>query len=263
MNRGAKKEMKRAMAIWKLRKQFNVHKFKKLKDLITRKNNERTFKAFLKWQTNSCIMYHSCRARILQIEVSQKLYLSQIFYQMRYILRKEKQLRQRTLNAYLKAWKDHIHYNRHLMQTNMAAIQFGQVNNRFILKNCFDELRHHCEKMKYMTLDIAVREDVDVGIKQTREYNFERERAFLTKNKLRASFAVRAMLGKRLFSYFHKWRKETNKLRELCKSKVWDRFLKIYRNYELIYFQRWKDQNNLAVMQKRSKIVYDIEKKNA
>jgi hypothetical protein len=36
--------------------------------------------------------------------------------------------------------------------------------------------------MKYMTLDIAVKEDVDVAIRDTRQYNIDRERAFLTKN---------------------------------------------------------------------------------
>ena len=105
-----------------------------------------------------------------------------MFNQMRFILRKEKQERIRTLNSVVKAWKDNIHYNRHLMQTNMAAIQFGQTNNRFILKNCFDGLRQHTEQMKYMTLDIAVKEDVDVAIRDTRQYNIDRESAFLTKN---------------------------------------------------------------------------------
>lgn len=87
---------------------------------------------------------------------------------MRFILRKEKQERIRTLNSVIKAWKDNIHYNRHLMQSNMAAIQFGQTNNRFIQKNVFDALRHHTEQMKYMTLDIAVKEDVDVAIRENR-----------------------------------------------------------------------------------------------
>jgi hypothetical protein len=91
-------------------------------------------------------------------------------------------MRQRTLNSVVKAWKDNIHYNRHLMQTNMAAIQFGNVNNRFILKNCFDELRQNREQMKYMTLDIAVKEDVDVAIQDTKQYNLDRENSFLVKN---------------------------------------------------------------------------------
>jgi len=37
--------------------------------------------------------------------------------------------------------------------------------------------------MKYMTLDIAVKEDVDVAIRNTRKYNVDREQAFLTKNQ--------------------------------------------------------------------------------
>jgi hypothetical protein len=74
--------------------------------------------------------------------------------------------------------------------------------------------------MKYMTLDIAVKEDVDVAIKNTKQYNVDREQAFLTKNQQRAGFAVRAMLGKRLFTYFLKWRKESNHIRDTCKTKV-------------------------------------------
>ena len=58
----------------------------------------------------------------------------------------------------------------------------------------------------------------------------------MTKNKLRACFAVRAMLGKRIFSYFMKWRKESCQIRDVCSTKVYDRLLKIYRNYQLLYF---------------------------
>jgi hypothetical protein len=71
------------------------------------------------------------------------------------------------------------------------------------------------------------------------------------------------MMGKKLFAYYHKWKKETDHIRVTCKTKVYDRLLKICRNYELMYFQKWKDQNNLAIMQKRSKIVYDIEQNNS
>ena len=145
----------------------------------------------------------------------------------------------------------------------MAAIQFGKVNNRFILKNCFDELRQNREKMKYMTLDIAVNEDVDIAINATKQFNMDRERSFLVKNQLRAGFIVRAMMGKKLFAFFFKWKKETDHLRVTCKSKVYDRLLKICKNYQMMYFHRWRDQKNLAVMQKRSKIVSDVESKNS
>ena len=125
MNQSAKKEMKRCLTIWKLRKQFNIHKLRKMRELVYKKMYNKMRKAFLRWQQQSGLMYHSCQVRLLQIEYSQKLYLSQVFYQMRQTLQKEKQLRIRTLNSILKAWKDHMHYNKHLMQTNMAAIQFG------------------------------------------------------------------------------------------------------------------------------------------
>jgi hypothetical protein len=49
MNRGAKKEMKRAMTIWKMRKQFNVYKCRRLRDIIVEKNKDKAKKAFLRW----------------------------------------------------------------------------------------------------------------------------------------------------------------------------------------------------------------------
>lgn len=110
-----------------------------------------------------------------------------------------------------------------------------------------------------MTLDIAVKEDVDVAIRNTRQYNVDREQAFLTKNQNRAGFAVRAMLGKKLFAYFQKWKKESDHIKILCKTKVWDRLLKIAGNYKLAFFIRWRDQNNLAVMQRKAKIVSEID----
>ena len=85
--------------------------------------------------------------------------------------------------------------------------------------------------MKHRTLDIAVREDVDVAIRNTRLENIEREQQFLTKNQLRAGFIVRGMLGKRLCSYFVKWRRETGHFTYTCKTKIAVKLIKIYKSY--------------------------------
>ena len=141
LNKGAKKEVKRAIAIWASKVNFNEQKIKKLRAMIISRNKDKMRKALLRWQTWSNFIEHQCRVKLLQIECSQKLFLSQVFHQARVVLRNEKRLRQRTLNSYLKAWRDHVHYNRHLMQTNMAAIHFGQTNQRYLMKTVFDELR--------------------------------------------------------------------------------------------------------------------------
>jgi predicted RNA-binding protein len=65
MNRSAKKEMKRAMTIWKLRKQFNIYKLRRLRELVATKINTKTKKAFLRWQSQSELMHHCVRVRIL------------------------------------------------------------------------------------------------------------------------------------------------------------------------------------------------------
>lgn len=65
-----------------------------------------------------------------------------------------------------------------------------------------------------------------------------------------------------MFAYFQKWKKESDHIKTLCKTKVWDRLLKISGNYKLCFFLRWRDQNNLAVMQRKSKIVSEIDQRN-
>jgi hypothetical protein len=52
------------------------------------------------------------------------------------------------LNHTLKAWKEHIRQNRHLMQANMAAIKFVEVNKSFLMKNCLDALKINKEVKK-------------------------------------------------------------------------------------------------------------------
>jgi hypothetical protein len=47
--------------------------------MILKMNKDNSQKAFLKWKTQSTLMMHCCRVKILQIEYSQKLYLSQAF----------------------------------------------------------------------------------------------------------------------------------------------------------------------------------------
>lgn len=76
MNRSAKKEVKRAMTIWKQRKQFNEHKYLRLRKAVLGQEKDKCKKAFNRWQQQSRLMEHCVRVKILQIETSQKLFLS-------------------------------------------------------------------------------------------------------------------------------------------------------------------------------------------
>jgi hypothetical protein len=132
---------------------------------------------------------------------------------MRTALRNQKRLRHMTLNSYVKAWKDYISYNRHLMQKNMAAIQFGKENRTYLLKNCFDELRQEAERSKYDAMYKAVKEDMDPAIASTSDWNKNKDNAIFMKNKFRASSILRDMMGKNLFTYFMQWKAETDAYR--------------------------------------------------
>jgi hypothetical protein len=98
-------------------------------------------------------------------------------------------------------------YNRHLMQTNMAAIQFGLTNQKYILRNCFDELRQNREKRKFELLHHAVNSDMNVAIAETKAFNEKKSFKLENVHKMRAGNIVRDMIGRRLFAYFDHWTK--------------------------------------------------------
>lgn len=64
----------------------------------------------------------------------------------------EKRQRLRTLRVMIKGWREYVDYNRHLMLTNMAAINFSSVNREYLLKAVFDALRVNKESSKHLLL---------------------------------------------------------------------------------------------------------------
>jgi len=47
---------------------------------------------------------YACRVKVLHQEFTKKMFLSQVFHQLKNQIRVEKQQRVRTLNSFLKAW---------------------------------------------------------------------------------------------------------------------------------------------------------------
>mmetsp|Transcript_2433 Transcript_2433/g.3717 ORF Transcript_2433/g.3717 Transcript_2433/m.3717 type:complete len:98 (-) Transcript_2433:273-566(-) len=79
LNRGCRQELKRALSIWKGRKEFDLTKLQKAKNLAIRRRNNIWRTAFHQWQTYSLQVEHLTRVRVMQIDMSQKLLLSQVF----------------------------------------------------------------------------------------------------------------------------------------------------------------------------------------
>jgi hypothetical protein len=205
MEMEAKQEKKRAIDIWKQKQIFQGHQSKLVKRLLKWRENRFKEQALYEWKAYSCLLEHSCRVRCLQLDITTKAYLSQLFSQMRLTLRNEKRVRQMYLNSYLKAWQDYVVYNRQLMQTNMAAIQFGQINRKYTLQACYNTLRQHTETKKHGMMKNAVEDDMDIAIQETEQFNQDKMKALLTSNQRRAGNIVRDMLAKRLYAYFMHW----------------------------------------------------------
>lgn len=115
LNRGAKQEQKRALAIWKERQSFDKYKLRKIKAVLRKRNNNNLTIAMNFWRGYSNVLNHHCRVHILHQEFTQKVFLSQVFSQMKFVLRNDKRRRIRCLNQYVKAWSEYCRYNRHLM----------------------------------------------------------------------------------------------------------------------------------------------------
>lgn len=114
------------------------------------------------------------------MEYAQKLFLSQVFSQMRLVVRNEKRMRIRTLNVFCKAWKDYIFFNRHLMLVNTAAINFCKVKQYTLLKNCFNQLLKNREDRKYELIKQSLNDEVDVAIANFTKFNHEKQSKMLT-----------------------------------------------------------------------------------
>ena len=224
----SKQEKKRAMDIWKQKLGFNKLTDRKLKQIIKRRNDRFLAQAIYNWKNFSMVLENACRMRMLQVGYTEKLYLSQLFNQMKSVLRFQKQKRIRALNSYVKAWKDACHYNRHLMQSNMAAIQFGKVNTSYSLRSYFNALRQNAETKKFKLLDHAVKKDMNIAIAQTAEFNKNKSIALLTSNQQRAGNIVRDMLAKRLWSYVEHWKNENSNYRITMNTKVRDKIIRLY-----------------------------------
>jgi hypothetical protein len=151
------------------------------------------------------------------------------------------------LNQYLKAWKDGISYNRHLLQTNMAAIAFGQHNQKYLLHNIFNELRHHRERSKYELTSRAVKDEMDVAIAEARAFNADKQYQVTRKHQNRAGNMIRDAFGKRLHSYFAKWRDHTLSYKQTMNIKVKSRIIHMYNNYMNSYFDHWKKNAHIKV----------------
>ena len=146
---------------------------------------------------------------VLHRETTNRVLLSQVFSSLKIMTRIEKQDRLRILAHCVKGWRDHIRYNRHLMHANMASIQFVQSNQKYTMKACFTELVRHKESKKFKLLNHAVENDMNPGIKDLEDHNYNKSRAILTKSQYRASIIVRNMFAKQLFTYYKKWFEET------------------------------------------------------
>ena len=87
---------------------------------------------------------------------------------MRIVIRHEKQLRIRRLNHFLKAWKDYISYNRHLMQVNMAALSHAKISRQKMMRDCLNEMRNSNKQERYQRKYAHLRNEVDVAIAEHR-----------------------------------------------------------------------------------------------
>jgi len=105
----------------------------------------------------------------------------------------------------------------------------------------------------------ALKEDMDVGIAQAKEFNGKKSTELARSNQLRASNIVRDMLGKRLWSYFEHWRDANANYHQTMDMKVKGKIIRMYKNYLQSYFTAWKKKLNDKERQKKMKMVQTMQ----
>ena len=103
---------------------------------------------------------------------------------------------------------------------------------------------------------------MDVAIRDTKEFNQNKTNKLLTANQIRAGAITRNSIGKRLYSYFQKWRDETDHYKNTMEGKVKFRILKCYSKRVGSYFDHWKKNVYEKELRKRKKIIMDLQSEN-
>jgi len=86
----AKCELKTALQIWKEAHGFDNHKLRRFRALIRKQNQDNLSYCVNTWRSFGKYMEYQCRVKVTHMEFTQKLFLSQLFSQMRGVIRTEK-----------------------------------------------------------------------------------------------------------------------------------------------------------------------------
>jgi len=141
----------------------------------------------------------------------------------------------------------------------MASIAFRDSNTKYTKRAVFQALLQHTESKKYALLDHAVKNDMNVAIDEHTEYNLKKNKKLLVANQLRACNISRDMIGKKLFSYFNKWKYETDNYRVTMQTTVRNRVLRSYDKLMRSFFDQWKKKSFDKVRRKKMKMVQELQ----
>lgn len=117
-----KQVKKRAVDIWKQGLQSIDHRMFRFRSTLRKIHNTSMKKAWSKWIGYNENVETAVRLRLLHINSSERLMLSQTFNNLKIAARSSKFSRLRKLKLCFHEWRNFNRYNRHLMLSNLAAI---------------------------------------------------------------------------------------------------------------------------------------------
>ena len=71
-----------------------------------------------------------------------------VFAGFKYEVYERRRGRRNKLFHVFKAWKDMIRHKKYMMKQSVACFQFKKQNDTYIIKTCFDALKHNKEEEK-------------------------------------------------------------------------------------------------------------------
>eukprot|EP00347_Sterkiella_histriomuscorum_P005910 403354803 len=242
-------ELKRSFIIWKERlDKFNLQKTK-VKKLIWKLYFNKLSGAFNNWQNHVTNIDAQVRLNLLSKQFSQKQYLTILFHNFKYQVTENKRKRINILFHCLKAWKDHLTYQKFLMATSVQAMHFRRNCDSTILKQCFDAFRIHKETEKFLKINHILQEEELPMIESITAQNEDIEVQNKFKAKQRACQSVKKMMSKQLYEYFELWKQHSEEYKETLRTTIKDKIIKVYMEKIRKAFTYWKalnDQNKLT-----------------
>ena len=165
-----KKELKRAINIWKATNQQRSYRVRKIRGTIVKRYQHQLQIALNVWRMVGEEVDLECRTILLKRQYIERTYTASVFNALKEGVLQTKKLRLIRQGVIFNAWKSYIAWKRHTLAQNVSILNFQTANKHYITKVCFDAFKYNKQKRATKLIMHALRDNMDVALEECQDY---------------------------------------------------------------------------------------------